>query len=129
MPAEVLTKAFDPFFTTKTVGKGTGLGLSQVFGLVSQSGGQVVIDSELAKGATICICLPPFEGPDAPKKISASVTAKPAKAGEKVRVVEDEERVRVMVVGALQELGYSVITASSGSVALRLITHRRSCRT
>ncbi len=58
MPEHVRLRAFDPFFTTKDVGEGSGLGLSQVYGLVQQSGGATMIDSEPGKGTTVSIYLP-----------------------------------------------------------------------
>jgi CheY-like chemotaxis protein len=124
MVPQVMAQAFDPFFTTKAVGKGTGLGLSQVFGFVRQSGGHVKIYSELGYGTSVKIYLPRFEG---------EVEAAPARLGgprgedqrgdprEIVMVVEDEARVRNYSVEALRELGYTVLHASSGLEALRLI--------
>src|SRR3569623_1539169 len=58
MDAETLARAMEPFFTTKIVGKGTGLGLSQVYGFATQSGGEVIIDSEVGRGATVRLILP-----------------------------------------------------------------------
>jgi len=58
IPPELLQKVFDPFFTTKSVGKGTGLGLSQVYGIATQSGGAVRVDSTVGMGTTIEIWLP-----------------------------------------------------------------------
>ena len=58
MSEEVLRNAFEPFFTTKPVGHGSGLGLSQVYGMASQSGGGVRINSALGRGTTVTVFLP-----------------------------------------------------------------------
>ncbi|HSD61634.1 MAG TPA: PAS domain-containing protein, partial [Burkholderiales bacterium] len=59
MDPAVLEHALEPFFTTKAVGKGSGLGLSMVYGLVTQSGGQLQLDSAPGHGTTITLYLPP----------------------------------------------------------------------
>lgn len=51
-------RAFEPFFTTKAARRGTGLGLSQVFGFVTQSGGEVQIESEHNAGTRMRLCFP-----------------------------------------------------------------------
>ena len=58
MSEEVLRNAFEPFFTTKPPGQGSGLGLSQVYGVASQSGGGVRIDSAVGKGTTVSVLFP-----------------------------------------------------------------------
>ena len=58
IPAELLPRVVEPFFTTKEVGKGSGLGLSQAYGLARQSGGNMVIESELGRGTTVTFYLP-----------------------------------------------------------------------
>ena len=50
MTEHVKTHAFEPFFTTKDIGEGTGLGLSTCFGIVSQAGGHIAIDTEVCEG-------------------------------------------------------------------------------
>ncbi len=53
---EDIARVFDPFFTTKDFG--TGLGLSVVHGIIEEHGGQIEVESELAKGTSFHIFLP-----------------------------------------------------------------------
>ena len=58
MEPDVVAKAFDPFFTTKPTGQGTGLGLSMLHDFVTQSNGQVHVESEPGLGTMFRIYLP-----------------------------------------------------------------------
>jgi signal transduction histidine kinase len=127
MPPEVVSRVFDPFFTTKEPGKGTGLGLSQVYGFVTQSGGQIRIESEPGKGTRFTIYLPRYEGAlptDSGKKTEAA----PARAvqGECILVVEDDEAVRKLAVEGLGELGYAVVQAENAAQALKQLDEHPS---
>ncbi|MDQ6655325.1 MAG: ATP-binding protein [Verrucomicrobiota bacterium] len=53
---EDIPHVFDPFFTTKDYG--TGLGLSVVHGIIQEHGGQIEVESELARGTAFYILLP-----------------------------------------------------------------------
>ena len=121
MDKETQSRIFEPFFTTKEKGKGTGLGLSTVYGIVKQSGGYVMVQSEPNHGTTFQIYLPRVEGVGAEKH---SAPAVPIALGgtETVLLVEDEESVRQLVRETLAAKGYRVIEASNGESGLAVAT-------
>ena len=123
MSPEIKERVFDPFFTTKDVGKGSGLGLSMVYGFINQSGGHVAVESKLGSGTKFKLYLP--------RSSQDSSEEQPAKpqheiveaAGETILVVEDDARVRKITAKRLGMLGYTVIEASDGPMALRLMAN------
>ncbi|MGC1860728.1 MAG: CHASE3 domain-containing protein [Methylocystis sp.] len=123
MSPEVIAKAFDPFFTTKATGKGTGLGLSQAYGFVKQSGGHIKIYSEMGHGTTIKIYLPRFHGENVSVASQPGLKARTdlGRSDELILVVEDEERMRLVVEEAFRELGYKVVVAEDAKKALALL--------
>ena len=86
MSEDVLSRAFEPFFTTKDVGKGSGLGLAQVYGFLTQSNGQVTIDSEPGKGTTVSLTFPRSDKP--PTLAAAVAHALPVAAGKRLERLE-----------------------------------------
>ena len=58
IPDDVRERMFDPFFSTKAVGTGTGLGLATIYGIITQSGGSIFVDSTVDVGTTMTVVLP-----------------------------------------------------------------------
>ena len=121
MPPSVKARAFDPFYTTKPIGKGTGLGLSMIYGFVRQSDGSVTIDSELGKGTSVEICLPRYSGDAVGAPVQEFSGDNRAEANEVVLIVEDEAVVRLLIVEALNDLGYKALETADSSAALRIL--------
>jgi len=121
MPPDVLARVFEPFFTTKEPGKGTGLGLSMVFGFMKQSGGHINVYSELGRGTTFRLYLRPDEAvaEEAAERLVESGQLRGA--GERVLVVEDNARLRVVLLRQLDELGYQTVEAENAADALSLL--------
>jgi len=119
MDRATLDRAFEPFFSTKSKDQGTGLGLATVYGIVTQEGGVVDLQSEVGIGTTVTILLPGIASevtlPDAPRPSGGS------QGGETILVVEDEELVLDVASRILAQQGYRVLAARSGAEALQLI--------
>jgi PAS domain S-box-containing protein len=116
-------RVFEPFFSTKGPGHGTGLGLSMVHGFMHQSGGAIRLLSAPGKGTTVQLFLPRAQRQAADPTAAADGAALP-RGTESVVVVEDNSRVRAMVVAQLESLGYRVVAAESGDAALSLLEAR-----
>ena len=119
MDRETQARIFEPFFTTKEKGKGTGLGLSTVYGIIKQSGGYVLVQSEPGLGTTFKIYLPRVEEAAEPRG-RAQVAQSQTTGTETVLLVEDEESVRQLVKETLEAKGYKVLEADNGETALHI---------
>lgn len=122
---ENIARIFEPFFSTKEVGAGTGLGLSTVYGIVRQTDGFIVVESEPGQGATFSIHLPRIDAdPAGETKRTAPLVE--AESGDltgtgSILLVEDEDAVRLFGARALRNKGYSVIEARSGEQAMEVL--------
>jgi PAS domain S-box-containing protein len=114
MTEEVASRALEPFFTTKQATGASGLGLSTAYGIVTQSGGFMRIETAPGRGTIVQVVLP------AVTEDAESVVA-PRPAAETVLLVEDEEAVRQLVRRILEGRGYKVLLARHGGEALEFI--------
>jgi two-component system cell cycle sensor histidine kinase/response regulator CckA len=119
---ENLARIFEPFFSTKEVGAGTGLGLSTVYGIVRQTDGFIVVESQPGQGATFSIHLPRIdaEPADEPKRPLPQADGDLTGSGT-ILLVEDEDAVRMFGARALRNKGYTVIEARSGEQAMEVL--------
>ena len=118
MSAEAQERIFEPFYTTKQLGKGTGLGLATVYGIVKQSGGNILVYSEEGQGTAFKVYLPRVDAPVT--STDRSHEAVPTGGSETVLIVEDESAVRRLAERILRKGGYEVLAAANGGEALLL---------
>lgn len=121
MDAETVDHIVEPFYTTKEVGEGTGLGLATVYGIAKQNNGFINVYSEPGEGTTFKIYLPRLR--EDTTAVTAKKLTKTLRGGtETVLIVEDVESVLLVGKRMLEGLGYTVLTASKPSQAIRLLT-------
>ena len=117
-----LEKVMEPFFTTKEFGKGSGLGLSMVYGFAKQSNGGFTLQSKVDEGTIAELWLP-----RAPE--GATIAEPPARERKRSRsarklavlLVDDHAQVRSTTAALLEDLGHTVVEASDGAQAIRVL--------
>ena len=114
---EDLERIFEPFYTKKVMGRsGTGLGLAVVWNTVQDHGGYIEVQSS-PKGTVFELYFPVTR-----EKVAAGKEEVPLEEylghGEKILVVDDEERQREIACGMLTKLGYTAEAVSSGEAAI-----------
>ena len=115
-------RALEPFFTTKGVGKGTGLGLSMVHGMMQQSGGRLVLNSRKGEGTTVELWLPVAEAGSGHMPEEVDTRAFDGREGPLVILaVDDDALVLLNTTAMLEDLGHTVLEATSGNSALEMI--------
>jgi PAS domain S-box-containing protein len=121
MDGATVSRIFEPFFTTKEPGKGTGLGLATVYGIVKQSGGNILVYSEPGQGTTFKIYFPSAEHKIGVGSKPEIETVSPKRQGTTILLVEDDEIMRGLTRQLLVEHGYTVVEANDGRSALEWV--------
>jgi len=141
-----LEKVFLPFYQRNRAGvassHGTGLGLSIVKQLVQALGGDINVQSELGQGSTFIVALPVTLAPfDAHSGLKASPTSgleasgfgppscnksDPAEFhGLRMLLVEDNELNALLASRLMAVLGFEVVTAANGAIAVETIERQK----
>ena len=113
------SRIFEPFFTTKDPGKGTGLGLAMVYGVVKQSDGAILVQSEPGRGSTFRIFLPLCHEEETPRQVEVRQPDR-LTGNETILLVEDQAAIREVTRDYLVRMGYNVLTAPDGGEAMRI---------
>lgn len=116
MSAAMCERVFEPFFSTKPIGTGTGLGLAVVYGVVTQAGGTIRVESTPGEGTTMHILLPARPASAATPIVT---DPQPSSAPISVLLVDDDAAVRSTTRRLLQRLKFTVLEAQNGREALR----------
>ena len=120
MSPEVQRRVFDPFFTTKDIGKGTGLGLSSVCGIVRESGGSILLNSNVGEGTTFRIYLPRAKEEIIKQAAASTVPKESLQGSETILLVEDQIELRGVIREFLERLGYKVLDAGFPEEAIKI---------
>jgi PAS domain S-box-containing protein len=109
---EALPRIFDPFYTTKPVGQGTGLGLSIVHSIVTELGGEVLVETERGRGSTFVVRLPVLDR--ARRRSTPSRSEGLDAIGRALRIlIVDDEPAFLRVMEQLLEVEHTVRVAAS----------------
>jgi len=116
-----LEKIFEPFYTKKKMGRsGTGLGMAVVWGTVKDHNGYIDVKSTEGEGTIFTLCFPVTREKLSEEKSHLAIGSHSGH-GESILIVDDVEEQRQIASGMLEELGYSVVSVSSGEEAVEYL--------
>jgi len=121
MDARTMAHIFEPFYTTKEPGKGTGLGLATVYGIITQSGGAIRVESQPGEGTVFHVYLPACAANGLSGGVADSQSLDELGGTERILLVEDEAAVREVLQRTLENNGYQVMSADDGQRALDIL--------
>ncbi|MBN2341741.1 MAG: response regulator [Deltaproteobacteria bacterium] len=113
MSEEIKIMAFEPFFTTRE--NAIGFGLSTALRIASDHAGGIALEDHQPHGAVVSLCLPRLEL----EQLSPSEDTTNLTGGEKIMVIDDDERLLRLVNRLLSSVGYRVTTFNTPHAALQ----------
>ncbi len=130
MNPATLARIFDPFFTTKFAGR--GLGLAAVLGIVRTHHGALSVKSEIGRGTTFTLFLPPASA--AAIAVAPAVNGSsnghaapdplPGGAVRSILIADDEPAVLKTTSTVLRRCGFDTVLARDGNEAVQLFRDR-----
>ena len=120
IPRKDMHRIFEPFFTTRSQGQGTGLGLASVYGSIHSHHGEITVESEEGRGTAFRILLPCGVRPESMRKHRETG----GRGSGTILLVDDEESILITEKTLLEDLGYTVISASNGRQAVDVFSSR-----
>jgi PAS domain S-box-containing protein len=114
--AETRERIFEPFFSTKFTGR--GLGLAAVQGIVRAHKGALKVYSEPGKGTTFKILFPALEDAGEGVRTNDSSPLAAWRGKGTILLVDDEESLLALGARMLEQLGFTVLTATDGREAV-----------
>ena len=117
MDEDTSARVFEPFFTTRFQGR--GLGMAAAYGIITNHGGWIGIDSKLGEGTVVRLYLPAVE-----RQVTVpeeSIGFPPTATGT-ILVVEDEDLLMELTRSMLERIGYRVLEAKNGEEAIHFAT-------
>lgn len=113
---EHLSRVFDPYFTTKS--NGNGLGLASAYSIVKKHEGDITVESVVGHGTTFRVYLPAHDERIEDPKVTTKEGNMLTHGSGKLLVLEDDKMLARMVKVMLVNLGYDVVTVSTGNQAI-----------
>ena len=124
MDDDTLRRAIEPFFSTKEVGKGTGLGLSMIHGLALQlKGALAAVQRAGARHASRTLAADRRRSGGRGPRSSRPPSHRRTRRHATLLFVDDDFLINLSTASLLEDLGHTVIKATSGPDALSVLQH------
>lgn len=122
MDENTKSRIFEPFFSTKEQGRNTGMGLASVYGIIRNHSGYIQVESKPGIGTSFMIYLPPSNH-KAEEELKTD--SRIHKGVETVLLIDDEQMIIEVASRMLEELGYKVLSATSGKKGIDIFQNSK----